>query len=102
MVNKNIIPEGTRDLILDECVRKKELELEIENILNLILSSTNDNPSNPLISELLSPTEISKISSFMTNSIKSLGSLYDTYFSIPSFATVPEEKQKGCLACNIF
>ena len=34
MVNKNIIPEGTRDLILDECVRKKELELEIENILN--------------------------------------------------------------------
>ena len=32
MVNKNIIPEGTRDLILDECVRKKELELEIENI----------------------------------------------------------------------
>ena len=75
---------------------------EIENILNLILSSTNDNPSNPLISELLSPTEISKISSFMTNSIKSLGSLYDTYFSIPSFATVPEEKEKGCLACNIF
>ena len=34
MVNKNIIPEGTRDLILDECSRKKELELEIENILN--------------------------------------------------------------------
>ncbi|MFR5172804.1 MAG: ATP phosphoribosyltransferase regulatory subunit, partial [Clostridium paraputrificum] len=34
MVNKNIIPEGTRDLILDECIRKKELELEIENILN--------------------------------------------------------------------
>ena len=34
MVNKNIIPEGTRDLILDECIRKKELGLEIENILN--------------------------------------------------------------------
>ena len=34
MVNKNIIPEGTRDLILDECIRKKELELEIETILN--------------------------------------------------------------------
>lgn len=34
MIVKNIIPEGTIDLVLDECIRKRELVLEIENILN--------------------------------------------------------------------
>ena len=32
MNKKNILPEGTRDLILDECVVKRSIERDIDDI----------------------------------------------------------------------
>lgn len=34
MDKKNVIPEGTRDLILEECIIKKKLQVDVEDALN--------------------------------------------------------------------